>query len=134
MKLTAKLLKKLIKEEMKAQTLNEGTATILVLLFLNRYLKQENSPDNGDRQLPVKSSKSPVEKVLLAALILNVIASLSGALMEEMDYDTEDVSDGMHSAIVEAIPASLNLSPDEASELIKDYDLINFYNKNSSKK
>ena len=77
MKLTAKLLKKLIKEEMHVQTLNEGTATILVLLFLNRYLKQEDSPDDGDGQLPVKSSKSPIEKVLLAALILNVIASLS---------------------------------------------------------
>lgn len=131
MKLTAKLLKKLIKEEMQVQTLNEGTATILVLLFLNRYLKQENSPDSGDRQLPVESSKSPVEKVLLAALILNVIASLSGALMEEMDYNREDVSDGMHSAIVEAIPASLNLSPDEVSALIEEYDLINFYNENS---
>ena len=131
MKLTAKLLKKLIKEEMQVQTLNEGTATILVLLFLNRYLKQENSPDNGDRQLPVESSKSPVEKVLLAALILNVIASLSGALMEEMDYNREDVSDGMHRAIVEAIPASLNLSPDEVSTLIAEYDLINFYNENS---
>ena len=51
--------------------------------------------------------------------------------MEEMDYDMKDVSDGMYNAIVEAIPASLNLSPEEVSALIDEYDLISFYNENS---
>tara|TARA_R100001082_G_C4240818_1_gene107251 strand:- start:90 stop:488 length:399 start_codon:yes stop_codon:yes gene_type:complete len=131
MKLTSKYLKKLIIKEMKKQTINEGIGTILALLFVNEKLKQRKDRKRKLKQLPVKSSENDyVQSVLVAALILNIIANISGALMEEMDYDMNYESDPRYNEIAAKASEILNLSSDEVIAIIEEFDLMGFYEQN----
>ena len=128
MRLTEQRLKKIIREEL--EYLNEGTGTILALLFINRELSNRHEREaERQKELPVKSSHyRRTERVLMAALILNAIAKIAGSLMEEMDYDMGD--DSLHNQVASEVSDILNLSPSEVSAMIEEFDLVRFYEEN----
>ena len=121
MKLTIQRLKKLIREEM--QRLDEGAATIALLLAYRQYLeKQEANLGKSDMNLPVRIQTKRRKRFVTAILFLQVVATIAGHLSEQMQPD--EASYG--SLEDKAINAFYTMDPLEAQSIIDQLNMGSF--------
>ena len=89
MKLTTARLKRLIREEL--EKLNEGSATIVLLVAYLAYLnKQEQSTNQSNLPVKKKNEITKRKNIVTAVLLLHSVAIILGAIMENLALDPMD--------------------------------------------
>ena len=89
MKLTTQRLKKLIREELNK--LNEGSATIVLLVAYLAYLnKQEQSTNQSNLPVKKKNEITKRKNIVTAVLLLHSVAIILGSIMENLALDPMD--------------------------------------------
>ena len=85
MRLTIQRLKKLIREEMTR--LNEGAATIIILMAYLKHLNSQPTTDASGKALPVKQDVERKRRIVTAVLFLHALAIIMGHMMENVMSD-----------------------------------------------
>ena len=89
MKLTTARLKRLIREELNK--LNEGSATIVLLVAYLAYLnKQEQSTNQSNLPVKKKNEITKRKNIVTAVLLLHSVAIILGSIMENLALDPMD--------------------------------------------
>jgi hypothetical protein len=120
MRLTIQRLKKLIREEMTR--LNEGAATMLILMAYLKYLNSQPTTDASGKDLPVKQDVERKRRIVTAVLFLHTFAVIMGHMMENVMSDEMD----MQGEESRAIAAFYAMDPSEAQSIIDQLGMGSF--------